>query len=51
MKRSLILHIARLISIPWFFLPFKLRKIFFTILFIIESRGEDPKRASLFLIG
>ena len=52
MKKSLILYIARLISIPWFFLPFKLRKILFTILFIIESRGEDPKKGlkSLFLI-
>ena len=52
MKRSLILYIARLISIPWFFLPFKLRKILFTILFIIESRGEDPQKGleSLFLI-
>ena len=52
MKRNLILYIARLISIPWFFLPFKLRKLLFTILFIIESRGEDPQKGlkSLFLI-
>ncbi len=52
MKKNFILNIARLISIPWFILPFRLRKILFTIFFIIESRGDDPRKglASLFLI-
>ena len=52
MKRNFILKIARLISIPWLFLPFKLRKLLFTIFFIIESRGDDPRKGliSLFLI-
>ena len=52
MKRNFILKIARLISIPWLFLPFKFRKILFTIFFIIESRGDDPREGikSLFLI-
>lgn len=52
MKRNFILNIAKLISIPWLILPFKLRKIFFTTFFIIESRGNDPGKGlkSLFLI-
>jgi len=52
MTRNFILKIARLISIPWLILPFKLRKILFTIFFIIESRGDDPRKGlkSLFLI-
>ena len=52
MKRNFILKIARLISIPWLLLPFKLRKILFTMFFIIESRGDDPRKGleSLFLI-
>ena len=52
MTRNFILKIARLISIPWLILPFKLRKILFTIFFIIESRGDDPSKGlkSLFLI-
>ena len=52
MKRNFILNIARLISIPWLILPFKLRKLLFTIFFIIESRGHDPRKGlkSLFLI-
>ncbi len=52
MKRNFILKIANLISIPWLFLPFRLRKLLFTIFFIIESRGGDPKKGlkSLFLI-
>tara|TARA_Y100001978_G_scaffold35248_1_gene31160 strand:- start:1582 stop:2349 length:768 start_codon:yes stop_codon:yes gene_type:complete len=52
MKKILILNIARLFSIPWLIIPFRLRKILFTIFFIIESRDEDPSRGlkSLFLI-
>ena len=44
MKKNFILNIARLISIPWFILPFRFRKILFTIFFIIESRGDDPRK-------
>ena len=52
MKKNHILYIAKLVSIPWLILPFRLRKIFFTIFFILESRGDDPKKGlkSLFLI-
>ena len=52
MTRNFILKIARLISIPWLIIPFELRKILFTIFFIIESRGDDPSKGlkSLFLI-
>ncbi len=51
MKRNILLKVARVFSIIWFFLPFSLRKIIFTSLFIIESRG-NPKEGlkSLFLI-
>ncbi len=52
MIRNFILNIAKLISIPWLFLPFKFRKFLFTIFFIIESRDDDPRKGlkSLFLI-
>lgn len=51
MKRSTLLRLARLISIIWFVFPFRLRKIIFTSLFIIESRGHPKKGLkSLFLI-
>ena len=51
MKRNILLKLARVFSIIWFFIPFSLRKIFFTSLFVIESRG-NPKKGlkSLFLI-
>ena len=52
MKKSVILNIAKLVSIPWLVLPFTVRKLLFTIFFIIESRDKDPKKGlkSLFLI-
>ena len=52
MRKSFILNIAKLVSIPWLFLPFTVRKFLFTTFFIIESRDKDPKKGlkSLFLI-
>lgn len=51
MKRSILLKVARILSIIWFLLPFKLRKIIFTSLFIVESRGKPQKGLkNLFLI-
>ena len=45
MKKNLILNIAKLISIPWLILPFRLRKKYFLqFFFILESRGDDPKK-------
>ena len=52
MKKKFILDIAKLVSIPWLIIPFRLRKMFFTLFFILESRSDDPKKGlkSLFLI-
>tara|TARA_B100001248_G_C27173597_1_gene359086 strand:+ start:105 stop:290 length:186 start_codon:yes stop_codon:yes gene_type:complete len=43
MKRNLVLKIARLISVSWLILSFRLRKILFTVYFIIKSRGDYPR--------
>ena len=43
MKKFFILKLASFLSLFWKCIPFKIRKLFFTSFFIIESRGHKSK--------
>lgn len=52
MHKKFILSVADFISIFWKFIPFKLRRFIFTILFILESRDQKASKglSRIFLI-
>ena len=52
MQKKLILKVADFISTFWRFIPFKLRRFIFTLLFILESRDQKASKglSRIFLI-